>query len=337
MNDAAASGSGAAGKRSGAPFIPWVFAIVLVSVVAAMLLSGGGLGYRSVAEMDGKVPIGHDVERVRIEIQNGTVGVDDVIDPSDRSVQFAGGVRRAADSAEELRQIEAVPFQLVAAIDPTQPNTLVLRGPRLPAGSTGLLAYELGVRVPAELAIEVVVEVNGHVTVGHRRARVDVSTKRGDLRFEHCTGPVRAKTDRGNVIAFDHRGDLDLFTVVGDMQAFVREPGVLLRLDTGQGSVQCGVPPDCEFDLDARAEVGRIGADFGLTAETVGRYGAALVGTQGSGRTKVVLRTGSGHLSFRARKETQPSAGNPGFAIGCVIGAIFLLTCWILWRRTKSG
>jgi hypothetical protein len=261
------------------------------------------LSHRSVAQLADKVPIGQDVQRIRIEIQNGTVGIGDVLEPGDRTVHCVGGVRRAADTAEQLQQLEQVPIPLTGAMDPSRPGTLVLRGARLAPGTPGLLAYELtGMRVPADLALEVAIEGSGHVIVARRHAALDIRTARGDLRFEHCSAPVSAMTGRGNVIAFDHAGDLDLRTEVGDMQAFVREPGTLLRLYTGKGSVQCGVPPECEFSLDARAEVGRIGADFGLTSETVGRFGAALVGARGSERTKVVLRTGSGHLSFRAKK-----------------------------------
>lgn len=344
MHEEAANGSGVAGPRSGAPFIPWTVGLVVASAVAVLWLTGGGLGYRSVADLDGKVPIGQEIRRVRIELQNGTVGVADVLEAGDRTLSFAGGVRRAADTAEQLQELEKVPFQPTHAIDPSQPDTLVLRGARLPPGSTGLLAYELaGMRVPADLALEVVIEGNGHVTVAQRRGAIDVRTGRGDLRFERCSAPVRAKTGRGYVIAFDHMGDLDLHTEVGDMQAFLREPGTLLRLSTGKGTVQCGVPPDCEFNLDARAEVGRIGADFGLSSETVGRYGAVLLGKRGSERTKVVLRTGSGHLSFRAK---QPHADEPAGraaagALPTVVwfggGVALLGVTLLLVRRKKPG
>ena len=143
---------------------------------------------------------------------------------------------------------------------------------------------------------------SGHVTIANRTASTDVQTGRGDLRFEHCACRVKARTGRGMVIAFDHRGDLDIHTMVGDMQAFVREPGDLIRLVTGQGTVQCHVPSTIEFDLDARAEIGDIGNGFGLQVEKVLDYGRVLIGKRGSIRTKVVLRIGSGHLSIAPRE-----------------------------------
>ncbi len=267
--------------------------------VWVMLSVDGSLSHRSVAESSDKVTIGHDIECVRIEVQNGTVGVDV---GSERAVAYSVGVGRAANTAQELAEIEQIPFQLVVVSDPARPRTLILRGPFLPAGNSGLLRLELGIRIPAELALEIDVVANGHVTVGHRVGKTFAKTGRGDLRFEHCLGPVKAESGRGMVIAFDHEGDLDIHTHVGDMQAFVRRPGRVLRLVTGQGTVQCGVPENLEFDLDARAEVGRIGAGFDLTGETIGDYGAALVAKRGAASTRVVLRTGSGHIAFKPKK-----------------------------------
>lgn len=284
---------------------PAFLGVVVVIAAAAVLwwFAGGGLGHRSVAETKGSLPIAADVDTLRLELQNGTIGIDSPLDPSAPPVvDFAGGVRRAADSAPELQQIEQVALVLTPVEDISRPRTLVLRGPVMPAGVSGLLALDLGIRVPAGLNLEIVITGNGHVTLGNRTGRAVVATGRGDLRFERCKAAIRAKTGYGNVIAFDHEGDLDLFTSAGDMQAFVRKPAGEIRLATGKGTVQCGVPEDCEFDLDGRAATGKIGADFGLAAEKVGEFGAAVVGKRGAARTKVVLRTETGHLAFRAKK-----------------------------------
>jgi hypothetical protein len=283
---------------------PALFAAVVVALAAGAVwwASGGGLGYRSVAEFTANVPVPTGVDTVRIELASGTIGVDVALDAAAAPVvACAGGCRRAADTEAQLKQIEGVAVGLTQVADAARPNVLVLRGPAMPAGVPGLLALDLGVRLPAGLHLEVAIAGSGHVTIGNRTGRTTVETGRGDLRFERCRGAIRARTGDGNVIAFDHEGDLDLFSGVGDMQAFVRAPGQQLRLVTGKGTVQCGVPTACEFDVDGRAEVGKIGADFGLQPEKVGEFGAALVGKQGSGRTKVVLRTESGHLAFRAK------------------------------------
>jgi hypothetical protein len=268
----------------------------LPSVVLLLALAGPGCSHRSTAEMAGELPISHEITRIRIEIQNGTVGVRA---HDARTVAFAGGVRRGADSAAELAELERIPIPLAAAPDPLDPRTMVVRGPALqPGGVQGVLGVEVGIRLPADLPLEIVIAGSGHVTAADRRASTSVETGRGDLRFAACAGGVKARTGRGNVIAYDHRGDLDIQTKVGDMQAFVREPGTQLVLVTGQGTVQCHVPPTIGFDLDARAQIGRIGNGFGLTAETVLKYGAALVAKRGDARTRIVLRTGSGHLSI---------------------------------------
>ena len=270
--------------------------LLALLLAAATAGCGGPLAWRSVADFASDVPVGPNITTVRIEIQNGTVGVD--VGPAG-TVTVAGGVRRAADTKEDLTQLEQMPADLRVVPDPAHPEKLVLRGPVLPPDAKALLAYELrGVRVPADLALEIAVAANGHVMVARREAAIDVSTNRGDFRFEYCHGPVRGRTKQGNVILVDHRGDVELRTDHGDMQAFVREPGTRLQLVTGGGTVQCLVPPDTEFQVDARAEVGKIGNGFGLPVTKPTKYSAALVGARGSGRTEVILRTGEGALSF---------------------------------------
>ena len=284
-----------------APVAPLTPALVLAAL--ALAGCGGGLGHRSVAEIQGEFELAPGIRRVRIEIANGTPGIappEDV--KASNKVSYAGGVRRAADTAEGLAAVEAVPIALAVVPTPDQPDLLCIRGPQLPPGVTGVIGFEAGIRVPATVELEVVVSDNGHVTLADRAAPSRVTTGRGDLRFERCAGGVEAVTGQGVLIAFGHRGNLDVRSRNGDMQAFIEEPGDRITLDTGRGTVQCRVPETIEFELDARVEIGRIGNGFGLEVQQVGDYGAALVGRRGSGRTKVILRTASGHISFVPRK-----------------------------------
>lgn len=271
-----------------------------MGIAAGLLVLLGSCSHRSVAEFSQQVVLLPGKTAIRIEIENGTIGV---ATSSDRSIQITGGVRRAADTAEMLARLEAVPLQFHPVEDPKRPELLVLRSPQLPEGSSGILGLELGVRLPVDLPLEIVITGSGHVTLGDRKAASQVRTGRGDLRFENCAGGVVAKTGSGNVIAFGHRGDVDLQTNLGDMQVFVREPGSKVRLITGQGTVQCYLPTAAQFEVDARVEVGRIGNSFGLTAETVQSYGAALVGRVGTGAIKVILRSGSGHIALSAKDD----------------------------------
>lgn len=273
-------------------------AAVALLAVACLGGCGGSLSHRSVDEASTRVPIGPEVKRVRIEVQNGSVGVDQ---GAGAEAEIAVGVRRAADSEEELRRLEQVPFQLQPTSDPERPGVLILRGPSLPDGSQGLLALELGIRLPAALELEVLIRGNGHVVVANRRAAVQVETGRGDLRFEYLHGAVKARTGRGNVIAIDHRGPLDIVTMVGDMQAFVREPDRAINLATGHGTVQCLIPEGLGFEVDARAEVGRIRNRFGVPVERDG-YRASMVGRHGTGGPTIVLRTGQGDLSLAGKQ-----------------------------------
>ena len=77
-------------------------------------------------------------------------------------------------------------------------------------------------------------------------------------------GAIEANTGQGMLIAFDHEGDIDVRTGLGDMQVFVVKPGDQITLSTGKGTVQCHVPGDIGCEVDARAEIGRIGNDFGF-------------------------------------------------------------------------
>jgi len=257
----------------------------------------GDFAYRSTAELSGSIALPEGIRKVRFEIDNGTVGMD-VTEANE--IRYAGGARRAGNSPEALAEVEAIELEMVGVVDSGDPATLVVRGPAAPPGQTAVLALELGIRLPAHLEVELTITHNGHITAANRKGALTAGTGRGDLRFEHCRGAT-ARTGRGNVIAFDHRGDLDLITGIGDMQVFVREPGEQIRLDTGQGTVQCYIPPTAGFRVDARAEVGRCGSSFGLDVDNPSAYSAVMTGTRGDGHTGIVLRTGKGYLTLGSK------------------------------------
>ncbi|MCA8976267.1 MAG: hypothetical protein KDC98_16220 [Planctomycetes bacterium] len=216
-------------------------------------------------------------------------------------MSYAGGVRRAANTADDLTKIEAVALAFTGAADEQDPSTLVIRAPSLPDGVQGVLAFELGIRLPADIDIDLVVAENGHLTVANRSASSSAVTGRGDLRFIGCHGAIKAKTGRGQIIVDDHRGDLDITAAIGSMQVFVREPGQRIRLDTGDGTVQCYIPPNAGFVVDARAAVGRCGSSFGLDVESPTEFSAAMTGARGDAGTKIVLRTGTGHIQLGSK------------------------------------
>ena len=242
---------------------------------------------------------GPGVQKIRIEMPNGTLDLA-TLQPGApaNKIEWQGGVRRDARTAEGLQQIEAVSIDLASAIDPQDPGTLILRCPSAPEGVIGMIAYEGNIRIPAKMPVEVIITGNGHVTMVGREAFSKVRTGRGDLRFEGCKGGVEANTGQGVLIAFDHEGDIDVRTGLGDMQVFVVKPGAQITLGTGQGTVQCKIPADTEFEVDARAEIGRIGNDFGVEVRKVGEYSAAMTGRVGSAATRIILRTASGHISL---------------------------------------
>lgn len=273
-------------------------------VIGVLLLCGamGSCANRSVVTTEGALSYGPEVKKIRIEMTNGTLDVAVLEEGAGVSeVTWQGGLRRDSLSEEGLEQIEQVPTVMSGELDPEEPGTFVVRCPISPAGIEGMIAYEGNIRVLATMPIEVVVSNNGHVTMVGRKAFSKIRTRRGDLRFERCFGGIEANTGQGVLIAYDHEGDLDVSTGLGDMQVFLTKLGKRVTLSTGQGTVQCHVPGESEFEVDARAEIGRIGNDFGFEVRKVGDYSAAMTGVRGGGEAEVILRTASGHISLIRR------------------------------------
>lgn len=289
--------------------------VVRVLVITSVLPTcgcGGSLGHRSYAEFRGGAALPANVRSVRVEVENGSIGVLAQAATEGQRVTWKGGVRRAASTAEVLLEVERVPAEFTLLADPADPTVLIVRAPQLPQvpnvpdlALNAILGVEASVFLPAELAVDIRVTGSGHVAVGAREAAVIVDTGRGDLRLTSCRGPARLRSGNGMTIVDDHSGDLDVQVVTGAMQVFVREPQKSIRLVTRQGDIQCYVPPATSFRVDGRAEIGKVGNGFGLEMRKVGDYSALLTGVRGDGATEIVLRTGSGHLSLN-HKVFQP-------------------------------
>jgi len=282
-------------------------AAALVAIAVAVAGGLAGCAHRATDEVAGALAVPQGVLRVRVELQNGTVDIAPLADGAAAdNMTFLGGVRMDAADDQQLAQLVALDHGLKASLDAEDPSLLVVRGPELPDGVQGMIAYEGNIRVPAAMPLEVVISSNGHVTLVGRQASTVVRTRRGDLRFDGCSGDVKATTGQGNVIAYDHRGSLDVRSQGGDMQAFVVEPGPVLTLSTGKGTVQCHVPEGISCRVDARAETGRIGNDFELEVTKPSAYSAAMTGRLGDGASKVVLRTAAGHIAMRRLDPRKP-------------------------------
>ena len=254
----------------------------------------GGLGHRKVATISGEQAIPQGVTRVEIEFENGSV---EVRRGAPQKAAFRGQIRRAADTEAALAQLEATGSDLTFAVDPAAPDLWRITGPERPKGDLGVLAVEVQIDLPGELAVSVRVRGSGNLTIDGRDAPIGLDCGRGDLRLEQTRGAAKLHTGRGNVIADDHSGDLDVLADVGDMQIFVREPGTRLRLVTGMGNLQCLLPPDAPFRVEARTQTGKLANGFGLPMERDG-FSAWMIGQRGDGRTELVMHSGKGHLSL---------------------------------------
>lgn len=264
--------------------------------VASLAACSGGLAERSVVPIQGQLPWPDGLLRLRVELGDGRV---EVVAGAAQGIRFRGAVRRAADTVDELRRFEAAGTELTLTADPAATGTFVLRGPVRPEDLRGgVLATELLLDLPPDLPLRVEIAGSGGFVAEHRTADTAFLANRGDVRLLHCVGAALLHTGHGTIIVDDHSGDLDVETGVGDMQVFVRRPGTRLRLVNGLGNVQCYVPPDVGFRVDARAQTGKIANGFGLPVEKPASYSATMVGQRGDGRTEIVLRTGTGHLSL---------------------------------------
>ncbi len=255
----------------------------------------GGMGHRSVAALSGELLLPAGTTRVRVEIDNGSL---DVRVGTAGKIGFRGQVRRAADSAEQLAAFEARGAELRGASDEKSASTFVVQGPSRPEGQLlGVLAVEAVLSIPDGIEVTLAVSGSGNLAVEARSAALDLHCGRGDVRCKSTVGLAKIHTGRGNVILDDHAGDVDVDIGVGDMQVFVRQPNKKILLATGMGNVQCIIPPESQFRVDARTQTGKLANGFGLPIEKEG-YRAWTVGQRGDGRTELAMRSGKGHLSL---------------------------------------
>jgi hypothetical protein len=270
----------------------------------ALVLAGcsNGLDYRAKDPVEAALPLPPGIGKLRLRAQTG---IFEVVVREGPVVQVRG-VRKCAATAPELlqrlRQPAAAP---VLTVDPSDAAIAVLSFPGLPADpdlQVGLVAFEVQVAMPDKVSIDCQIEQAGQVTVDGRHADVTVKTGRGDLRVTACEGRCELLTGAGNTLVHDHRGDLFARAKAGEMQIWITEPGKDLRLVTGQGGVQCHIPADAGFRLDARTLEGKVSAKaFAIQGVQGEDYGAAMTGTHGDGKTEIVMRTGSGYLSLTPR------------------------------------
>jgi len=285
---------------------PGVRGVVLLLCAGGVLFAGcsGGLGHRSIADLTGRLPLPPGVHRVRLEAQ---AGIFEIVAGSDPAVVYSGELRRAADTAEDLQGLESVPTALVAAPDPKDAGTLVVRTPAMPPQvrmQHCVLATEVKVWLPAALEVEVLVTGGGQVTVADRTGDVQLRSGHGDLQLTGCSGAAKLHSGGGSVLVYRHHGDLEVDTMVGDVQVWMQAAGRKLILVTGSGNIQCRIPWACGFQLDARTMEGRVVAkDFGLEARAQGAHGAVMRGTHGDGMTELVLHTGAGYVSVSPHVE----------------------------------
>jgi hypothetical protein len=265
----------------------------------AVLASCGGT-HRDIEKVAGRIPLPANVRSVRLAVGTGSFEVRTHTDPE---LRYEGLVRRAAGSEEDLQRLLSL-RQTVTVEAAAETGLLLVHPPDLPAGfeaRDAMVASELAIWLPADVAVDIEVSGSGRLAAGERRAPVRLATHRGELSLSHCEGPAQLRTGSGATLVDWHRGDLAVEAAMGDIQAFVREPGSSIKLVTGLGNVMCFLPPDAGFEADVRTDKGKVANAFGLPVERVQDFGAAMSGRHGNGRTRIVMRSGGGLLALNRK------------------------------------
>ncbi len=261
-------------------------------------------------------PLPAEARTVRLDILEGAI----TFAPGKPGVvRIEALARRASTDAAGIERLAAIDARPVV-VPGRDPAVFDLRGPRLPDGLSypgHRLVTRCYVEVPPDIAVEGTTG-SGHMAAVERRADVALQTGHGALRLDNCAGHAMLRSTRGAVVVDEHSGSLDLEHAVWQgetipetsqrkgetMQLFftaIGEKGV--RVVAPHANVQCHLPGDATFTMDATTGAGRSKNGFGVPVEPLAgkKFGTAMRGTVGSGGPTVLIAVDYGNVSLRAR------------------------------------
>jgi len=155
----------------------------------------------------------------------------------------------------------------------------------------------------------------GDVSLAHIVGQVGLTTSGGSVELEHLDGAVRARTSGGNTHLRDVFGDVDVRSSGGNLRIDGVDGAVDARLSGGRtsivflgdpegeirtsgGSVEVLVREEASFDLDARANGGRVEIELELERER--REKSRVTGRRGPFCPRLKLRTNGGGIRLGA-------------------------------------
>jgi putative adhesin len=151
----------------------------------------------------------------------------------------------------------------------------------------------------------------GDVWLSHTVGQVGLATSGGSVELEHLDGAVRARTSGGHTTLREVFGDVDVRSSGGDLTIDGVDGAVEARLAGGKtsivflgdpegeirtsgGAVEVLVREEASFDLDARANGGKVKVDLPLDRERSDR--SRVSGRRGEKGPRLKLRTNGGDI-----------------------------------------
>ncbi len=249
-----------------------------VAVLSALLLTGcvihtGAYRAKFSRSEDLTVPLANGTA-LNVTTNVGTIhleaaAVDEVHIAAEIKVK-AATEERVQELAEEVR-IVAEPAGQTLTIKAVKPSDL----------GRNQLSVDFTITAPAGLA-------------------VDCTTNVGDIRIAGFTQRVKASADVGRIHGTGLRGEIDLRTNVGDVQADYAgdaTPALNVTMTTNVGNIDFAGPQDISAHLTASANVGAITTDRPLSVK--GSMKQSVSATLGQGEGRVNLSTNVGSVKIR--------------------------------------
>jgi putative adhesin len=176
---------------------------------------------------------------------------------------------------------------------------------------------------------------SGDQTIQDLRADLDLESGSGDMRLSRVTGPVHVHTGSGNIEALSISGPISAEAGSGDLRLQEKADDEVnvrtgsgnieilgitsgLRADagsgdvtvegrragnweirTGSGNVRLRLPPEAQFNLEARTSSGTVVVDPSITMTVQGRVAESrrfITGTVRGGGPPISVHTGSGDI-----------------------------------------
>ncbi len=135
-----------------------------------------------------------------------------------------------------------------------------------------------------------------------RAARLDkIDLVNGSLDVQHVSGEVNASLVNGSLHAKDLAGRSELSTVNGSLQAEFNSLNNVhdISLKSVNGSIDLGLPPSPNAEIEAKTVSGGIRTDFPL--EVTGHFvGKSVSGKLGSGGTRIEMSNVNGSIRIGA-------------------------------------